>query len=392
MEPEGHATTASPNESDRRSGDGDTVRGAQADPIVPDYSGACVANIVPALLQHREVGLGWIPDDVLGAEQVVVLVIDGLGHSQLFARAHLAPCLSQMTGKAITTVAPTTTATALTSIATGASPGEHGVVGYKMWVAGEVLNALRWSSALGDARERIEPEELQPIEPFVGRSPAVISQAQFAETGFTRAHLRGTDYRPYWLASSIPVEIRAALDEGCPFVYAYYDGIDKVAHISGLGVHYEAELAFVDRLVAAIIDSLPANAALVVTAYHGQVQVGDRILPISAEALALSSHISGEARFVWLHASGGRAEDLLECSRDAHSDVAWVVGVEQVLDERWFGATVTPPARARFGDVAIVAREPVALVDPESPGPALEGRHGSLTEAEMIVPLLTATG
>ena len=75
------------------------------------------------------------------------------------------------------------------------------MIGYKMWVGGELLNSLRWSSPLGDARDRIDPLDLQPITPFVGTAPPVVSQAQFMTTGFTEAHLRETDYRPYWLAS-----------------------------------------------------------------------------------------------------------------------------------------------------------------------------------------------
>ena len=46
-------------------------------------------------------------------------------------------------------------------------------------------------------------------------------------------------------------------------------------------------------------------------------------------------------------------------------------------------------ARACLGDVALVAREPVAFDDPADTGPfQLVSRHGSLTSAEMLVPLL----
>ena len=231
------------------------------------------------------------------------------------------------------------------------------------------------------------PDEMQPLDPFTGAHPVVVSQAQFAETGFTRAHLRDTDYRPYWLPSSVPVEVGRALREGSRFVYAYYDGIDKIAHITGLGELYDAELRAVDALVADIQRTLPAGAALVCTADHGQVQVGDAMLSIAADVLDLTAHISGEARFVWLHANGDRAGDLLDAAAQAHGDKAWVVGVEQVLDEGWFGARMTAAARARLGDVAMVAHEPVALVDPDRPGPMLQSRHGSLTSAELNVPL-----
>ena len=360
-------------------------------PLLPDYGGACVSNLIPALLQHAEIGRGWIPDDVLDARQVVLFVVDGLGWDQLQARRELAPTLASMASRSITTVAPTTTATALTSIATGAPPGDHGLIGYKMRVAGELLNSLRWASELGDARDRIEPAELQPLDPFTGANPVVISQAQFMETGFTHAHLRDTDYRPYWLPSSVPVEIARALGEGARFVYAYHDGIDKIAHITGLGDLYDAELRHVDAMVASILESLPAGAALAVTADHGQVQVGDNMIPIADTVLDATAHISGEARFVWLHANGDRADDLLAAATVAHSDVAWIAPVEQVLDEGWFGARVSPEARSRLGDVAMVTFDDVALVDPDRPGPMLQSRHGSLTSAELNVPLLTAS-
>ena len=59
------------------------------------------------------------------------------------------PTLAAFEGGPITTVAPSTTATALTSITTGLTPGEHGLVGYRIDVGGEVLNVLRWATSGG---------------------------------------------------------------------------------------------------------------------------------------------------------------------------------------------------------------------------------------------------
>ncbi len=70
---------------------------------------------------------------------------------------------------------------------------------------------------------------------------------------------------------------------------------------------------------------------------------------------------------------------------------AWVVTRDQVVDEGWFGPRVGSEARRRLGDVALVPFEPVAYHDPDDSGPfQLIGRHGSLTRAEMHVPLLVA--
>src|SRR5215213_5230924 len=119
------------------------------DPLLPDYSGACISNVVPALLEPTPDDVPWMPAGVLDAERVVLLVLDGLGWDQLQDRPACAPTMSALAGGPICSVVPSTTATALTSIATGLTPGQHGVVGYRIAVDGEVLNVLRWPTPHG---------------------------------------------------------------------------------------------------------------------------------------------------------------------------------------------------------------------------------------------------
>jgi hypothetical protein len=256
-------------------------------PLLPNYSGANVRGIVPALLAPSSVALPeWMPAAVRGARQVVLMVIDGLGWEQLRERAHVAPTLAAMTGGPITTVAPSTTASALASIATGLTPGEHGLVGYRMEVAGEVLNVLRWNTSRGDARRSIEPSATQPFAPFLGERIPVVSKAELEGSAFTEAHLRGGRPMGYRSTSSLPVILGNLLRGGERFVYAYYDGIDKVAHERGFGEFYDAELRTVDRLVGDVLDQLPSGAVLLVTADHGQVQVGENKVTPHADGCA----------------------------------------------------------------------------------------------------------
>ena len=87
----------------------------------------------------------------------------------------------------------------------------------------------------------------------------------------------------------------------------------------------------------------------------------------------------------------GAAAELLAGATARYGDVAWVVTREQTVDEGWFGATVAPPVLGRLGDVALVARDPVSFFDPNDAGPfELVCRHGSLTAAEVLVPLLAS--
>ena len=105
----------------------------------------------------------WLPAAVAeDADQVVLLVLDGLGWDQLAGPPRPRPDAGgAWTARPITTVAPSTTATALTSITTGLPPGEHGVVGYRMAVDGDVLNVLRWTTA-GGRRPASDPARQGP--------------------------------------------------------------------------------------------------------------------------------------------------------------------------------------------------------------------------------------
>jgi predicted AlkP superfamily pyrophosphatase or phosphodiesterase len=363
------------------------------DPVLPDYVGACLTNVVPVLFDRPEPAPGWLPEAAANARQVVVLVLDGLGWDQLQDRLHLAPTIAGMSGGPITTVAPSTTATALTSIATGLTPGEHGVIGYRINVHGDVLNVLRWQTGRGDARQAIPPEQFQPVVPFLGQRPPVVTRAEFEGSGFSGVHLAGVRWHGWRVTSTLVTQVRTLLASGEPFVYAYYDGVDKVAHEFGLGEHYDAELVSVDRLVCDLCSVLGPGMTLLITSDHGQVHVGEQVRPLHREVMRHVALLSGEGRFRWLHARPGQITDLLEATRALHKDEAWIASREEATAAGWFGPRLSGAAASRLGDVLIAAREDVAFEDPADTGPYhLVARHGSLTSAEMRVPLLACAG
>jgi hypothetical protein len=366
-------------------------------PFLPAYGRACLDGIVPGLMAPPGTRPEWLPDPAASARQIVLLVLDGLGWHQLQQRPALAPVLSSMVGGPITSVAPTTTATALTSIALGCAPAVHGVVGYKLVVAGptggEVLNVLRWRTVSGDARSFAPPTKFQPRLAFGGQPVPVVTRAEFAGSGFSIAHLSGSRQVGWSLPSTLVVEVRHLLAGGAPFVYAYYDGIDKVAHGFGLQEHYDAELTAVDRLVDDVASVLPPGATLVVTSDHGQVEVGSRAKVLDPAVVAGVELISGEGRFRWLHARPGRIDEVADTARSRYAEEAWVHTVDELEALGWFGGILTDQARARLGHVAVVPFRPVAYLDPSDGGEAqLVCRHGSLTPDEMEVPLLAVAG
>ncbi len=373
------------------------ARSPRTEPVVPDYRGPGIASVVPALLAPPGRRPDWLPAPARLAPQVVLLVLDGLGWNQLGARPDLAPTLTAMAGGPITSVAPTTTATALSSIVTGTPPSVHGIVGYRVRVAGpsgeEVLNVLRWRTARSDARTFVPPESFGRAPAFLGQPVPVVSREGFSGSGFTLAHQGASPERSYTLVSGMAVEVRAALLSGERFVYAYYEGVDKIAHARGFGPHYDAEVAAADRLAAEVGAALPPGAVLVVTADHGQVHVGDAMRTLGPDVVDAARLASGEARFVWLHAKDGRRDELLAAAERSCGSEAWVATAEDLIGAGWFGGPLDPSLRARYGDVAVVAHRPVGYRHPrESTDGRLVCRHGSLTADEMLVPLLARRG
>lgn len=368
--------------------------------MLPEYGGANLTGVVPGLMAAPADRPDWIPEEARTARQVVLLVLDGLGWEQLQERLGLAPEMAALGGGPITTVAPSTTACALTSLVVGAPPAAHGVVGYRVAVEGpqgqEVMNVLKWRTPSGDARPFVDPHGFQSVEPFGGRPVPVVSKASFIGTGFTVAHQRGARQVGWYESSAMAVEVRSLVAAGEPFVYAYYDGIDRTAHVYGFDDHYDAELVAADRIVGDLLESLPRDAALVVTADHGQVDVGPNLVELDAEVMARCALVSGEPRFRWLHTPAGDAaevEALAGMCQERYGGQAWIATYDQVERDGWLGGAVKPEVRPRLGDVAIVPFEPVAFMEP---GDAAESRlvcrHGSLTAAEMFVPLVASRG
>ncbi|WP_419841471.1 alkaline phosphatase family protein [Candidatus Poriferisodalis sp.] len=374
-------------------GDGVFGPGTDAEPpalqrTLPAYDDGCLTAVVPALLAGVQTDI--LSEAVARARTVVLFVVDGLGWHQLRRHRRLAPTLAAASDASppITTVAPSTTASALTSLTTGATPGEHGLVGYRVATPYGLLNALRWRAGGRDMRVVLPPAQMQPVEPFCGRRAAVVTRSAFRCSGFSAAHLRGAAFSGWDDACGLVAAVRRAVDEHAPFVYAYYDTLDKAAHEFGLGERYRAALAEAEHIAVALRSTLPAQIPLLVTADHGVVEVLEPPTVIDDDIVALAQGWSGEARLLWLHAHAG-AESELMASCERYRGLADVASLERVLDERWLGRYVTEAARARLGHVALVPRGLAAFTMPNQPQPShpLIGRHGGLTAEEMLVPL-----
>jgi hypothetical protein len=341
---------------------------------------------------------------------VALLVVDGLGFELLKERALSAPFLAGAALRAVplTSGFPATTAASIASIGTGRPPGEHGLVGYTVWLPGEegALNMLTWGpygvrGGGSDTIHRLLPEEVQPDATAFERAVAagidvvLIGPRLHSHSGMTRAVLRGGRYRPAISLADTALQIVDALTErGRRFVYAYHPDLDAVGHLRGVASEsWTLQLADIDRTAALIAERLPVGAALVVTGDHGMIDLPPRSRvdvddhPELAAGLRL---LAGEARARHLHVRDGALDDVLAAWRANLGDRMWIVPREQAIDEGWFGPHVPARIRARIGDVVAAAYGEVGIfqrsIDPAQA--RMMGHHGSMTSAEQLVPFV----
>ncbi|MBF6239756.1 alkaline phosphatase family protein [Nocardia otitidiscaviarum] len=373
---------------------------------VPRYGQASLSDLFPSLLA----GLG-IPGETdrlglgLDARRVCVLLIDGLGSEQLAEHADIAPFLASADPRSLTAGFPTTTTTSLTSLGVGVPPGEHGLVGYLLRVPGHdrLMTPLKWglfgAGPKVDLLKELSPEEFQPRATVFERAAAAgVAVTQVgpifqAGSGLTRAAFRGSDFRFDVSMGDLVDGALTALRQGDrSLVYAYHADLDTTGHVRGPGSPaWKFELTNVDRAAQAIAERLPADAALLVTADHGMVEVDERIDFDTDPALADGvGDLGGEPRARHVYTLDGAAPDVAAAWSELLGDRFDVVLRADAIQRGWFGPAITPESFDRIGDLVVVARQRAGIVrsavEPLQSG--MVGHHGSLTSAEMHVPLL----
>jgi hypothetical protein len=386
------------------------------DLAVPPYGAASLADVLPGAAAALGVPVerGDLPADPLrltealaGARRVAVLLVDGLGADLLRAHADLAPTLSGLLRPAgdLCAPCPSTTPVSLATLTTGMPPGGHGILGFVTAVPGErtatgedrTLNHVQWA-------DDPDPEAWQPRRTVfeqaaaAGLTATAVGPYAYAGSGLTRAVYRGAAYSGSVSHGDLCAQVLAAL-AATPraLVYGYIPELDLTGHVRGVdSPSWRAQLAFVDRVVAQLVDGLPDDAALLVTADHGMIDVpaGARIDLDQEPALSDGVRLlAGEPRARYVHAVPGAEIDVLQRWREVLGDRAWVVPREEAIASGIFGS-VDDAVADRIGDVVALARHDWVLLTPErEPGPSrLAAYHGSLTATELAIPLLLARG
>lgn len=338
-------------------------------------------------------GLGANP-----GERECLMLVDGLGKNAIDTYGSQFPHLHSLRYHAtLHATFPSTTATSLTSLGTGKKAGEHGMVGYTMRVPNSgtperLLNALKWD-------ERVDPQIWQPHQTLFERASAAeisvtsVGAKRFENTGFTRAALRGGEYRGANSAAELLDHTVSSLSRERSFVYLYLNDVDEASHGEGFGSgKFLAALAKVDSLIGELKAKLPGGARLWVSSDHGMINRGDYcVLGKGNELLDGVDLLGGEPRVRYLYCATEKIPAIRSRWESFFGAKVTIYSREEAISAKLFGERVLPANLDRIGDLIVVAHERLILIEPEREALqiAMVGHHGGVSAEEIEIPLLT---
>jgi hypothetical protein len=380
----------------------DHLRADALIPVMPDYGSGSLADLLPSVC--AVLGVPG-PADVLGlagpldgVDRVAVLLVDGLGTYQVPVASAYAPILKDFAAgsRSLTAGFPSTTPVSLVTVGTGAVPGAHGVLGFTTRRPdGRVLNHILWKDDPDPAVWQPVPTRFQ-LAAAAGLAVTVVNKPEFAGSGLSVSANRGAVYVGAASVDDLAAGMVAALEAGPGIVYGYHPDLDHYGHGDGVdSPSWRAAAAGVGTLLDRLVHGLPARSALLVIADHGQLNVpasGRFDLGDNSDLSAGIVGVAGEPRVRYLYTSPGARDDVIAAWQGVFGSSAWVLAREEAIARGLFGP-VAPGHVDRIGEVVVICLERVIALatgwEPPSVG-KLIAYHGSVTAAEMMVPLLIA--
>ena len=329
----------------------------------------------------------------------LVVLVDGLGAEQIQAREGHAPFLAAAVraGSVTHSSFPSTTSANITSLATGLTPGEHGIIGHMVQDRhhGRRLNLLTgW--AADTVPEAWQPNQTVTEQAFeLGVKANVIGPEEYRTTGFTRVTMRAANYIG---AESISERFEAALRElsspGSSITYLYIPELDKFGHRHGwMSSGWAALLEDVDLELRKFESKAPKDVGIVITADHGMVDTSEDKRLFLDDALDAGGYLNffgGDTRagFVYLN-DPDAGPRVIENLAD-YSNLLSAVEINDLNVQKLFGGVGTQ-AKNRLPEVIVFAKSNFTLfhsVHSKKKSAEMIAHHGGLSSAETRIPLI----
>ena len=383
-----------------------------AEAIRPDYLGGSIVNLMSSIaaaygaqssIYPELSSLG--PDRLREFNNVVLIVLDGLGYNYVthtgagnFASDHLA-------GR-MTSVFPSTTATAIPVFLSGHPAQQHGLTGWFTYlnefdaVAAVLPFTERGSNAPLD-HSGVGPLQLTDQVPIFDRLDTTchtVMPVDIAYSIFNRAFSGQALIHPYQtLGQMFDRIIRLSREDGPKYIHAYWPGFDRLAHEHGIDSHeVQSHFQQIDAELRRFKRSLSGTDTLVIiTADHGFIDVDPAQMvqlehhPALAETLMMP--LSGEPRVAYCYVYPDHREQFEAYIHDELSERVIICDSQDLLRNEYYGlGTAHPNLTDRIGHYTLITTGRTIIKDwvaGERPYRHI-GVHGGVSADEMYVPLI----
>jgi len=378
---------------------------------LPDYKGGGIVNLMSSIEGNFGKKHPYKQSKLLQSKElrnyknIVLIIIDGLGYHWLQKQKSSFLCKG-IRGK-MTSVFPSTTASAITSFATGVAPQQHAYTGWYMNLKeiGAVTTILPFNARFGGQsldELGVSIDDLLSQQGFVvnlGVSTYVVTSKHISTSVFAR-HIHGDSrHLPYNTLNGFFRQTRRAVTRHNrrKYIYAYWSHLDSLGHKFGINSRKVARhFKKIATGFQSFIRSLQGtDTAVIVTADHGQIDtIQDHVINLSdhprlEECLTLP--LCGGSRVVYCYVHPSKSRNFERYIKMKLGKVCHLFKSEELIRRGVFGLfKPNPKLFDRIGDYVLVMKEDYVLTDNliNKKRPVHIGRHGGVSKEEMYVPLI----
>ncbi len=299
--------------------------------VIPQYSGLSIANIASTILKHYGIATTPLPplnneifsDVMLNKSNIIFIVLDGLGYN--FFSEFVKKYKKSYEMFPVTSVFPSTTASALPSMFTGCSPSMHGMIGYTMLLpsSGTAYNMLTMTPVnSGRVNQPINKHKLngfinvktifQMLSEHGVRS-VTFNREGLVDTSLSSMLYRGSHLIGYSALSDMFLNAKKIIENMEShrwFITIYYDRIDAIFHQYGVDNDMASREVksflsqFYDLLISKLSSIIKDNTMVIITGDHGHVPFfRDKILIYNNTGMDNYMRMppTGDPRALFLH-------------------------------------------------------------------------------------------
>ncbi len=374
----------------------------------PDYTNS-IANLMSSIVDSFDVenpyqklsGLDWID----GKENVVLLVLDGIGYEYLKEKGKDTVFYENLKRK-ITSVFPSSTPSAVTTFMTGLPPQQHGVTGWYTYLRelGVVSTILPFKPRYGKTPFIEKDVDVGSILSDVSLVKKIedkkyfVTRNKIKDSAFNSFYTPNIDVRGYEKTEGMFDEIQNIIedDDGRKYIYGYWNNYDSAAHENGFdSVDSWMELLRIDRNLNNFVEEIKdTDTALLITSDHGFIDTTkDKTIRLEDHpefADCLTIPLCGDQRSIFCYLHPDRTDKFEDYWQAELSDRCDLYKSKELVEEGYFGS-FEPSTKFldRIGDYILIMKDDHVMYDtlPNEDDHFLKGNHGGVSSREMYVPL-----